>query len=369
MQIISKDQITYERKTGHCSKSNYVKEVTIKEVIAMPNADSLEIVKFDEAGWQVVMKKGTASAGDKVFFMPPETVLPKELSDALGVTKYLQRGKVKVVKLRGEFSEGLIADKDVCQPYLDYILQWEDEPTPAMSGDTVSSREESEIESEFPKFYKIPNLLNEPDIFAQGDEVYITEKIHGTNCRFGILKNPRTKRYELYVGSHKVVLKNPAKKLTLWEKFCLWIRRKKAPRPKKNLYWSTVTKTLRDKNIPKDVVFYGEIYGAGVQDLDYGVDAKDLGLRIFATYENGKYNAPGVTYKICEDCGLETVPHTRGIFNSIDEAVALSEQPSELTTKHIREGIVLQSPTEPRRWAKVVSPEYLMRKGKTSERH
>ena len=102
---------TYDRKVSHCSKSKYIKTVTVREIEPVANADALDIARFNEAGWQVVVKKGSVAVGDKVFFMPPETVLPRELSEALGVTKYLQKGKVKVVRMRGVFSEGLIADK------------------------------------------------------------------------------------------------------------------------------------------------------------------------------------------------------------------------------------------------------------------
>lgn len=358
---------TYDRKVSHCSKSKYIKTVTVKEIEPVANADALDIARFNEAGWQVVVKKGSVAVGDKLFFMPPETVLPRELSEALGVTKYLQKGKVKVVRMRGVFSEGLIADKQTCIPYLDGILQWEDEPTQAMHGDAMPAREIPV--DEFPVFYKIPNLLNEPEIFSPGDEVFVTEKIHGTNCRFGMLKNPATGRYQLYVGSHNVVLKNPDWKPSRWERFKAWLSGKKIPRPRPNVYWTTVTKILEGKTLPHGVVFYGEIYGAGVQDLDYGVPAKDLKLRVFATYERGQYNTAIRTGSICTLVGLDTVPRHGYTFLSVDNAIALSQEPSEFTKKHIREGVVIQSVLNPMKWAKVVSPEYLARRGKATERH
>lgn len=358
---------TYDRKVSHCSKSKYIKTVTVREIEPVSNADALDIARFNEAGWQVVVKKGSVAVGDKVFFMPPETVLPRELSEALGVTKYLQKGKVKVVRMRGVFSEGLIADKQTCIPYLDGILQWEDEPTQAMHGDAMPA---AEIPSDqFPVFYKIPNLLNEPEIFKRGDEVFVTEKIHGTNCRFGVLKNPKTGKYQLYVGSHNVVLRDPDWRPSRWERFKAWIRGKKIYTPRPNVYWTTVKNVLKDKFLPHDVVFYGEIYGAGVQDLDYGVPAKDLRLRVFATYKDGKYEGLEKTRIWCNIIGLEIVPSRVALFCDIERAIQLSQEPSELTKKHIREGVVIQGRCNPMQWAKVVSPEYLARKGKATERH
>lgn len=358
---------TYDRKVGHCSKSKYIKTVTVREIEPVANADALDIARFNEAGWQVVVKKGSVAVGDKLFFMPPETVLPRELSEALGVTKYLQKGKVKVVRMRGVFSEGLIADKQTCIPYLDGILQWEDEPTQAMHGDAMPARE-IPID-QFPVFYKIPNLLNEPEIFEPGDKVWVTEKIHGTNCRFGMLKNPATGKYQLYVGSHNVTLRDPSWRPTRLQRLRAWIKGKRIRPAHPNVYWSTVTRILDGKQLPRDVVFYGEIYGAGVQDLDYEVKQNDLKLRIFASYEGGKYNEFERTRAWCVLLGLDVVPNVEGEYEGIDAAIARSQLPSALTNKHIREGIVMQGIHAPMQWAKVVSPEYLARRGKATERH
>lgn len=359
---------TYAREVSHCQKSKYIKYVTVKEILPVQNADALDIVKFNEVGWQVVIKKGSVAVGDRHLFIPPESVLPLELSDALGVTKYLHRGRVKVIKLRGEFSEGLLADKDICEPYLDYIVQWEDLPAIEMKG-TPEYVERELSNGKFPVFYKIPNLLNEPDILKPGEEVWITEKIHGTNCRFGYVEDPKTKKYKLFVGSHNVILKNPFEKPSIWTRFKAWLMGKKISQPKNNIYWNVVNSVVQKKELPKDVVFYGEIYGAGVQDLDYDVPNSALEIRIFATYENNRYNTFYETQELCEKIGLATVPKYRYRYKDIEDAITLSQAPSELTHKHIREGVVIQDVSEPMKWVKVVSPEYLSRRGKTKERH
>ena len=362
-------QVTYARKVDHCSKSNYVKTVTVKEIMPVANADALDVVKFEEAGWQVVVKKGTVKVGDKHFFLPPESVLPLELSDALEVTKYLQRGKIKVIKLRGEFSEGLLADEAKCKPYLDYILQWEDLPAIEMQGTPERKREKELSNGKFPVFYKIPNLMNDLSILTEGEEVWVTEKIHGTNCRFGYVEDPKTHQRKLFVGSHNVILKNPFEKPSVWARFKAWITGKKIYQAKPNVYWNVVSQVVKDKKLPDDVVFFGEIYGDGVQDMDYDVPKNALKIRVFATYQNFKYNTFYTTQELCNQLGFETVPKQRYTYKGIEDAIELSRQPSELTKKHIREGVVIQDINEPMKWAKVVSPEYLARKGKTTERH
>ena len=50
------------------------------------------------------------------MFIPPDSVLPFELTELLGITKYTNKGRIRVTKLRGNRSEGVIVDKDVVEP-------------------------------------------------------------------------------------------------------------------------------------------------------------------------------------------------------------------------------------------------------------
>jgi len=70
-----------------------------------------------------VYQKGVYKPGDRVMFIPAESVLPFELSEKLGVTKYLSSGRLKVARLRGNRSEGIIEKPDTIHPYIKDILQ------------------------------------------------------------------------------------------------------------------------------------------------------------------------------------------------------------------------------------------------------
>jgi len=83
---------------------------TITKIRPHSNAERLEIAEV--LGWQVVIGKGTFSEGDRVVFIPPDSVLPKHQSDRFNVTKYLSNGRVKCAKLRGEPSYGLVVRPD-----------------------------------------------------------------------------------------------------------------------------------------------------------------------------------------------------------------------------------------------------------------
>lgn len=160
-----------------------------------PNADKLAIATIK--GWKTCIAydpttgKAQFASGDKCIYFPPDSVMPKELSDRLGITKYLApthkgpdgtrppRFRVRAACLRGISSFGVImatADNtewnvgdDVSEYY--GITKW-DPPEQCTDGDA---------ECPHPRFHEyiaIENWRNFPHIFQEDEEVVITEKIH-----------------------------------------------------------------------------------------------------------------------------------------------------------------------------------------------
>jgi RNA ligase (TIGR02306 family) len=81
---------------------------TITEIFPIEGADRIEIARVQ--GWQSVIRKGEYKVGDKVIFVPIDTVLPpaewnKFLWDKNDPTKPI---RVKTIKLKGVVSQGLI---------------------------------------------------------------------------------------------------------------------------------------------------------------------------------------------------------------------------------------------------------------------
>ena len=70
-----------------------------------PNADRLDLVKV--LGYQCVTERGLHSPGDLIVYIQPDSVLPVDAEWAEGYRKYSPT-RIKAVKLRGEFSEGII---------------------------------------------------------------------------------------------------------------------------------------------------------------------------------------------------------------------------------------------------------------------
>lgn len=334
--------VTYERDIVHCDPTTYVKLVTIKEVSSAENSDFLDKVTFKELGWNCIYQRGLLKAGDKVMFIPPDSVLPSELGELIEVTKYLSKGRVRVARLRGNRSEGVIVDQDKVEPFLPYIMKWEDPPSAQMAGDALRA---SEIPIDFERFYRMPNILNEPNTFAIGERISYSEKIHGTNLRTGKLKHPLTEEYQLYVGSHNTVLQES----------------------EDNLYWKTVKRQLADK-LPNDILFFGEVFGHGIQHLHYNRRLPDT--MIFAAMHRGEYLSPSEVVSLCTIHNLPHVTFHEDTFSSLEQIRLLADLPSELVESHMREGVVITSLEYPERMAKCVGFNYLTSKGKKrTERH
>jgi RNA ligase (TIGR02306 family) len=81
---------------------------TIKNIRPHNGADSLEIA--DVLGWQIVVRKGIHQEGNKVVFIPIDTILPNtDWSAPFVNAKHPEKPiRVKMIKLRGEHSAGVV---------------------------------------------------------------------------------------------------------------------------------------------------------------------------------------------------------------------------------------------------------------------
>ena len=146
----------------------------------------------------------------------------------------------------------------------------------------------------------------------------------------------------MYVGSHNIVLKENDSVL----------------------YWRVWKEAIKDKNIPKEHVFFFEAFGKGVQDLHYNTLPK---IKVFNIMVKGEYLNLNRVKEICSEVGLECVDFHEIIFESVEQLQTIADSPSEVWDG-LREGIVCVSAETPSKMAKVLNFEYLARK-KGTERH
>lgn len=150
--------------------------------------------------------------GELAVYFPADTLLPSEWVDKFGVRSLMKgtdQNRVGRVRLRGEPSFGLVvslpegndwAEGDNVAEYYGAVKY--EPPLRVSCGDAAPY--DPDIDPHFFKFTDIQNGRIFTDVLKPGEEVIFTEKIHGTNCRVGIIGG------NLVAGSMEVRRSRPA---------------------------------------------------------------------------------------------------------------------------------------------------------------
>ncbi|HEY0757565.1 MAG TPA: RNA ligase (ATP) [Ktedonobacteraceae bacterium] len=319
---------------------------TIEALHPHPNADRLELAQV--LGWQLVVPKDQYHVGDRIVYFPIDTILPLEVSERFNVTKYLSKQRIRCAKLRGEPSFGLAIPPDEDwspgENVADFYGAQKYEPPLRVSA--------GDAEKDHPLFVaytEIENMRNFPTVFEPGESVILSEKIHGTQCRVGLIEG------ELMAGSKGLRRKRPAE-----DRFA------------SNTYWfplslepvRALTEELGREH--QQVILFGEVYGSKIQSFHYGLQGV-LGFRAFDLLLDGHYQAWPRFLEICARYGVETVPVLAQLPFDLAEIKRLSEGRTQLMQRdaHIREGVVVRpererhDPRQGRVILKYVSDSYL----------
>jgi len=339
-----------------------------------PDADALELAQVGL--YRAVVAKGVYRTGDSALYIPEQAVLPAALIEELGLTGRLagsDADRVKAVRLRGELSQGIVcrpkalAEVDLARAALDGtdfaqtlgITKWVPPIPPTMDG-------EVEPASDLLPWVDIENIQRFPDIFPPGEAVVLTEKLHGSACLLTYVATGR--------GEGRVHVSSKgfgAKSLAL----------KEDPR---NLYWRAVrghgvaeaAARLAERLGARRVGIFGEVYGAGVQDLTYGADGRreTLGYAVFDV--SAEIDGAVRWLDPAEVLGgrLPLVPRLYEGPYDVDRVLEVASGRETVSGRglHLREGVVIRPAVERyspvtggRAIAKAVSPAYLTRKGGT----
>lgn len=313
-----------------------------------PNADSLDITKvFD---YTVIAKQGNFKEGDLVVYVPIDSVVPddeewhwlaprnQDGSERFAVGQVPEKYRIiEAKKIRGIFSQGCLSplppgewkEGDDVRAAMG-ITKYEP-PLPMTTGGECEAPPKGWT---FPTYTDIEGLRRYPNVLELGEEVVLTEKIHGANARY-VHDGER-----LWVGSHGQIKR----------------------RDPDVLWWQVaIADNLEEKlSAAPGFVFFGEVFGQ-VQDLKYGVKS-GARFRAFDVYDVKamKYLDHDAAVSLAAKCGLEWVPTLyRGAWNP--EALnALCEGKSTLAD-NVREGFVVKPIAE--RWHPEVGRVILKRHG------
>ncbi|MFI7414171.1 RNA ligase (ATP) [Streptomyces sp. NPDC049627] len=336
-----------------------------------PNADALELAQVGL--YRAVVAKGAYRTGEAAVYIPEQSVLPAGLIEELGLTGRLagsRSDRVKAVRLRGELSQGIVcrpkalADVDLARAAADGtdfaellgITKWVPPIPPTMSGEVESA-------PDLLPWVDIENIQRYPDILTPGEPVVLTEKLHGSACLLTYV-----------AGEDRVHVSSKgfgAKSLALRED----------PR---NLYWravrghgvAEVAARVAERLGARRVGIFGEVYGAGVQDLTYGADGRrdTLGYAVFDVSVEVDGQVRWLDAAQVLDGELPLVPRLFEGPYDIERVLEVASGRETVSGRelHLREGVVIRPVVERysavtggRAIAKAVSPAYLTRKGGT----
>jgi hypothetical protein len=349
-------------------------DVTVRRLTQLdnhPNADRLELAVVD--GYRAVVAKGAFAEGDLIAYIPEAAVLPADLIERLGLTGKLagpDHNRVHAVKLRGALSQGIVV---AAEPH------WQEgQSVMAELGITkfipaIPAELDGKVyplEREEGLSFDVENVKAYPNVLQEGEEVTLTEKIHGVFLAVGAVPT------RLARACHWQERAWVSSKGLLADRLAFDPHTDDAP----NVYLRTaaaldlyaLVMALADEH--DEVVFLlGEAFGLGVQDLAYGGQPGKPQFRAFSIVVGGRFLGDQELEATLARLGLTraTVLY-RGPFST---AVMLEHTDGKETVsgegRHIREGVVItpvverDDPFLGRVCLKSVSEAYLLRKGGT----
>lgn len=385
-----------------------VKVIIIDEILNHPNADRLEIAKV--MGFDIIVAKNKFKKGDIAAYIPEASIVPNHTAEEIGVLGKLdgkKKNRVKVVALRGIYSQGLL-----------YPIERIDERNGIITSNKNNIAKVKKVElgedvSEFleiekyrvevpPMFegdifpidlmerisFDIENIKNYPDLIKEGEEVIFTEKLHGTFTHVVYLPPAYIKRENInypdaFQSENGIVMVSSKQ-----QSHNGYIFKKEGANSERNVYLKAVIDNDLLNKLPAYFVEYNypvivlaETFGPHIQDLNYGVyKGESKGFRIFSIYtkeDNARFkpiNSEELD-NVLEIVNLERVPILyKGKFSKdIMDKFTNGKETISGKQLHIREGIVISPLIERydnrinhgRVILKNISMEYLIRTGGT----
>lgn len=345
--------------------------VQITQLLPHSNADKLEIARFSlkgigETTYEVVVRKGEYQVGELAGYFSVDCLLPtshpafaflKERLDGKGKDVF----RLKAARLRKVFSQGLLVklNRPSMEEYGrqladEYGVTYHRDPEPAAEGPTAPQKPRPQVAP----IYGVESLKKAPNLFGENEPTFITEKIHGTNFRFGwvrrrILGGLIPWGWRFYVGSHRTE-RTPGKSSWYGEDlYALAADRMGLKRLTRN---------------HKGYVFYGELYGytydgkAIQPGWTYGRTAEDgPGLVIFdvRSQSEGCWLPAWEREDLVDTLGLKSPPVLAACAMPPTTIRDWEGRKSTLDKDTIMEGIVVENLSGLRRKAKYVHQAYL----------
>jgi RNA ligase (TIGR02306 family) len=387
-------------------------EVKITKVISVedhPNADRLSVMRLNNMSFLTISGKLEDGShrykeGDYVAYIPEAAILPEWLLKRLdfwndetgkGTLNGPDGNRVKTIKLRGVVSTGILYPCRVGTPPFNYVtnpLCIENDTTKnyaVAEGDDVAEflsiqkyeppipiHMAGQVTNVFGHLLKFDfeNWQSVPDIFIEEEDTIVaTEKLHGTFCEIGFTELVSD---DLFGQRKNIIVSSKGfggRGLGFTN----------SEENNGNLYVKCLKKLLSEgleesvieftTNLGRPITLhiFGEIFGGSVQDLKYGMKEPDF--RVFDIALDGVFLGYLDFKEMADFLELQTVPVLyRGPFIET-KMKSFRDGKTTFGEANIREGIVIKTmqekrhPLHGRKIAKMISPDYLLRKGDATE--
>lgn len=275
-----------------------------------PNADSLSLVMVGD--FQCVVRTSDWADGDLAIYIEPDTIVPKTKEfEFLG-----EHRRIKARRLRGEWSVGLLipapTDAKVGDDY--FAKLGLEHYVPKVSGHFSTGGENILAPPGIYPKYDVLNFRKYSDCFEDGEEVILTEKLHGCCSSFTCVNDT------VYCKSRNH-----------WKKENV-----------DNLWWKVLNQDMALESWLRhhqDLTVFGEIFGQ-VQNLKYGSTNGRIFFAAFDILKNGRW----LDFDEARDISspLPWVPLVfRGPYDKEKVLVMAEEDSSYPGANHYREGVVI----------------------------
>lgn len=287
-----------------------------------PNAEKLSIVRAE--GYTIVVNTLQWTGVEKAGHVLPETIVDVTREEFSWLrkegdtnTKY----RVKACKLRGVQSYGFLVKVpdhfNIGDDAAEFLgaTHYEPELEYSTYGDNVSA---PKIHPECLRKYDVDSFLKYNRLFTEGEEIYVTSKINGSNARY-INHNK-----QIYCGSR-----------SFWKK-----------EGETDLWWQALKNTPNLKEYLEanpETLLWGEVYGK-VKGFKYGTDKPKF--ICFDVFREGKFLN---SQEAMDECSKAQVPFVPLVYHgpySFDLIKELAPKPCVLDPYELNEGVVLKPSVE-----------------------
>lgn len=336
---------------------------TILDIQPHNGADRLEVATV--YGFQVIVTKGKYRIGSRLVYVPVDAILPENLENILFPKDSkikLNNHRIRQIRIRGLASQGMLINPEDISSLVNtkYLKDEQDlklilnikkyEPPIRNLNINSGMKGKRSKKTEHPAFHKYNGLDSIkwfPSKFAEGEEVVIQCKLHGSNSRASVLPfiaNSFIKKLKKFLrlapkiencyGSNNVEI---SAKTTYKGYYG------------EDIYGAVFNRIDVFNKLKLGETVFGELVGPGIQKgYSYGLKEHHFVLfdvKVLRPDGSQIWLTPDEVEAFAKERGFEMVPILyKGPYNK-ELAYQLTKGPSEYNDKSekVREGIVIKS--------------------------